>query len=354
MKILLISPLPPPAGGIASWTKRYLESPQARENEVFMVNTAVEGSRVSQFNNIRIMDEIKRTVNILKSLVKQIRENNPEIVHLNTPCSKLGIMRDYLCGIIVKNSKTKLIIHCRCDVSHMINSKLGEFFFKRLVRLADRVITLNKKSRNFILDKCGKDSDIIANFISNDVIINLRNEYEISNTVTNVIYVGHITKLKGCEIILKVAKHFPNIKFMLVGYISAEIALLNKPDNIVFTGELSKEQVIDKMKKSDLFLFPTYTEGFPNAVMEAMACGLPVVSTDVGAIPDMIENKGGILVSTGDVEGFIDAVTKLQNDKNLRVKISEWNRNKVLNYYTEQHVMDILFEKYKKTIVDRN
>ena len=75
MKVLLISPLPPPAGGIASWTRRYLESRKAKENEVDVVNIAVTGKRVENFTTKNsIFAEIKRNEDIMWDLENKKEE----------------------------------------------------------------------------------------------------------------------------------------------------------------------------------------------------------------------------------------------------------------------------------------
>lgn len=351
MKILLLSPLPPPAGGIASWTQRFLQTPQAKENEVYIVNTAVIGKRINQFNRINLIDEFKRMIHIISNLKKELKKNRPDIVHLNTSCSSRGLIRDCICGHIIKKSNSKLLIHCRCDVTYMVDNRLSELFLKKLVNQADGIITLNNVSREFIVDKYNKTSEIIPNFISESKLDSIDNLVKANSSIINIIYVGHITKMKGCDLIFKVAEHFPHIKFTMVGYISEEIAQITKPNNVIFTGEISKDQVIGEMGKADLFLFPTLTEGFPNALLEAMACGLPVVTTNVGAIPDMIEDKGGIVVNPGDIESVIKAIKSLEHDEKRREKMSLWNIQKVCNYYTEEKVMNNLFEMYKNLIL---
>ena len=82
MKILFISPLPPPVGSIASWTKRYMESRQTKAVGVHIVNTAVIGSRVNQFNQSKIKDELVSTKIILKKLKKELKQSTPGIVLL--------------------------------------------------------------------------------------------------------------------------------------------------------------------------------------------------------------------------------------------------------------------------------
>lgn len=350
MKILLLSPLPPPAGGIASWTQRYLQIVPSEENDVCIVNTAIIGRRVNQLSKISFIDEFKRTVAIIKKLKKELKNNRPNVVHLNTACSSKGLIREFLCGYIIKKNRVKLLIHCRCDVTYKVNNSLTEFFFKKLICQADSIITLNVASQNFIIDNYGKHSEIIPNFISNHKLFDLDSVNKIKPSIFTIIYVGHITKMKGCDLILKVAGYFPHINFIMIGYVSEEIKQINKPDNVLFMGEISQEQVIDEMKKADLFLFPTLTEGFPYALLEAMACGLPVITTNVGAIPDMIENKGGIIVNPGDADSIIAAIKSLEYDKNRREMMSLWNMQKVSNYYTEEKVMNKLFKIYETLI----
>ena len=353
MKILIISPLPPPPGGIASWTERYLESRQAKANNVRIVNTAVIGSRVNQFNQRKIKDELVRTKNILKTLKKELKQSTPEIVHLNTACSSLGLVRDYWCGKIVKNFGVMLLIHCRCDVRYMVKGKIAERYYSKLVKLSDGIITLNSSSQQYTLKKWGKTSTIIPNFLPDDVFKNINLCNKGYADIKKCLYVGHITRAKGCDVIIEVAKLMPHIKFTMVGLVSEEINKLGKPSNVAFIGEISKEEVLEHMVQADLFIFPTLSEGFPNVILEAMACGLPIVATPVGAIPDMIEDKGGIIIDIGDVNGFIDAINMLNKDKSLSSQMSQWNFQKVNKFYTQRVIMNRLFDKYREIINER-
>lgn len=352
MKILLLSPLPPPAGGIASWTKRYLESGQAKLHEVYVVNTAVIGSRVNQFNKRNITDEIVRTIRIFITLKNELKLNKPQMVHLNTACSNLGLIRDYLCGKMVKKCGAKLVLHCRCDVAYMVKSKNAKRYYRKLVNLSDEIITLNSSSWQYTLTNCGRESMILPNFLPESTLNVIKSRDKIQLRFNNCLYVGHVMEAKGCDLILRIAKRIPQITFTMVGFVSEEIKILDKPDNVVFTGEVSKEKVLQHMMKADLFLFPSLSEGFPNVVMEAMACGLPIVATGVGAIPDMIEDKGGIFVEVGDVNGFVTAIKKLQGNCELCDQMSNWNRSKVESRYSQQKVMDALFKMYGELLGD--
>lgn len=345
MKILLVSPLPPPAGGIATWTKSYLDSKQAKENTIDIVNTAVTGNRIDNFTNINILDEIKRTASILKDMKGKLRLINPDIVHINTSCSKFGMIRELACLGLIKNSKTKIVLHCHCDTSYMIKGRVSERIFKNICNKADKILALNSSSYTHIKNTTGKESEIIPNFIK-DKVINFKYENKISEKITDILYVGHIVKTKGCDDIISVAKVMPEKNFMMIGYVSDEIKKIDVPNNVKYLGEVSHDKVLNYMRDCDLFLFPTHTEGFPNVVLEAMACGMPIISTNVGAIPDMLENKGGVIIQPKDTEAIKRSIYGLEETK-LRSEMSTWNIKKVKENYVLDKVIGIIFKQYE-------
>lgn len=347
MNVLLISPLPPPAGGIASWTKKYLESREAKEYNIFVVNTAVIGNRVKEYNKRKLGYELKRMKHIRSDLKKQLNQINIDVVHLNCAVGRFGsIIKDYIFADIVRKSKAKLVVHFHCNLSDMVDGKTDLFFFKKIVKMADIVLTLNESSKNFTYGKCDKKSIIIPNFLPDEFFDSMPDDKAISDSIKSVLFVGRVEEEKGCDVIYEAAKRFPDIQFNLLGYISDEFKKLERPSNVNLPGEVSNEQVKAEMLKSDLLLFPSRTEGFPYVVIEAMACGLPVISTPVGAIPDILEDNGGILVPVNDVNAVAESISILQN-KELRRKTAAWNRQKVKNHYTADKVMNQFFDIYQ-------
>lgn len=348
MKILLVSPLPPPAGGIATWTKLYINSKKVKDNSLIVVNTAVKGSRIDNFVKRSIKAEVRRTLDIYKKIKRYTGHDEFDVVHFNTSCSKLGMIRDYICAKEAKGKGGKLILQCHCDTSYMVQGRIAEYFFEKLCNISDRILCLNRSSRKHIKSVSGKDSVIIPNFIELKSL-NIMPEKIISEVIKTIIYVGHITKSKGCSDIISVAKKLPTVTFKLIGYLSDEIKEIPISDNIEYLGEVSKDEVINQMLKADLLLFPSYSEGFPNVVLEAMACGLPIVATPVGAIPDMVKDSGGILVDVGDIEGMVQAIENLQ-DRQTRLKVSRCNKERVTKEYTVDTVINQIFIQYSQVL----
>lgn len=344
-RVLLISPLPPPAGGIATWTKQYVNWAKMNSKSVEIVNTAIIGRRANKNNSKRIlMDEFTRTKLIIKNLQRKIKEFEPTIIHLNTPCSTFGIIRDYLCANIVKRCGLPLIVHYRCNIEDQIKfNKVSSIFLNLLAKKANKNIVLNNSSKEYLVRKTKQESVLIANFIESSFIENQTKE--INNEIKIISFVGHVQKSKGINELIEVSYSFPNITFKLAGPVANDIDSSNVPSNVVFMGEISKEGVKELLSESDIFLFLSHTEGFANALLEAMAQGLPIIATDVGANRDMIEDMGGVVVNVSNIDDIIDAINYIQEPL-VRLGMSKWNKDKVKREYTTEKVMKELESIY--------
>ena len=351
MKVVLLAPTPPPAGGIASWTVRMQNAALKNGWKVKVVDEKLIGNRevFGGKSNKNIYMEIKRCIRIWKDLIKTLKDNEVKVVHSCIPASSLGMLREYVCAIISKSKRKKFIIHYRCTIPNMCNSKIGLMIFKLLTNKSDLVMALNSHSLSFVENHSNTPVIVIPNFIEKSAI-SKKNSKEISPQVKTILYVGGVIQSKGCEDILCVAREFPHIKFRLVGNIDTNIYSQDIPSNVVLCGEKNKSEVKREMIEADLFMFVSYFpgEGFSNALAEAMASGLPCIASDWAANKDMLENKGGIIVPIKDTIKMKDAIEILQNDITLRKSQSEWNIKKVKEYYTEKIVTGQYVDEYEK------
>lgn len=344
MNILLISPLPPPIGGIATWTEEYCRYVTGLGRCVQVVNTAVSGKRTEK-NRRFLLDELHRSCRVFSRVRSAIRSKKIDIVHLNTSCSPFGLLRDVGCLLLA--GKTKKILHCHCNVEDQLKKgKLAHKLLAFAVKQADCVWVLNHPSYDYIRALGCEAVGIVPNFIDSKL---LTDSHEIAQQGERLLYVGHIRREKGLFEILEAAKALSQKQFWLVGPAYMELDSIEMPENVTLFGAKSREEVLEIMKQADIFLFPSYTEGFSKAILEAMACGLPVIATDVGANREMLKDQGGIIIPPRDSNAIASAISKMQDSK-LRQRMSEWNIQKVASCYTTDVVMQGLLAQMEELI----
>ena len=356
-KVLLVSALPPPNGGVASWTQTILDNGLPNNFVTALVNTRMPtGRRLfdSEWNPLR---EAKRLFAILFELARAIAVEKPDVIHVNSSMAKRGIFRDLACVLIGRASRRPVVVQYRGDVGQfMLENPRG--FQKRVMRLmahlATRNVVLNSSSRE-LLRTFMRNGDgpplLIVNYIDDSVV---RNAVAVPGRMSGrprILFVGGLAREKGTYDTLELAKRIPEADFVLVGCPSRDLALPSDlPTNFIQRGELTRAQTFEEFSAAHIFLFPSYSEGFPNAVLEAMAAGLPVVASTAGAIPDMVLESGGMLLPPGDVDGFTGSIRKLLGDAELRTSYGEFNRSRVLTTYLYSRVSKELTDIYESVM----
>lgn len=352
-KVLLVSPAPTSVGGIATWSGEFMKVLPKYDMDVKLVDTSVIGNRnKTNDNKISALIEIKRCCKIWKNTLFCLIKNKPQIMHLNTSCSRRGVYRDFLCAFFANLFGKAIILHCHCNVKDQLgNDKYAVLCFQKLCNLSSRVLVLNNSSKEYVDGLSNTETAIMPNFISANFISHGK---IINNSIKRIVYVGQVRKSKGVDSIIEVAKNNKRIVFDLVGPLTSEYdeAALSSIENIVLHGAQNKEYVKNILDKADIFLFPTKSEGFSLALLEAMARGLPVITTDVGANKDMIEDNGGVIVPVNDSDA-IDVAIQQMSDKNLREQMSNFNVAKVERNYTIDIVMQRLTDIYKSITDNR-
>jgi glycosyltransferase involved in cell wall biosynthesis len=161
-----------------------------------------------------------------------------------------------------------------------------------------------------------------------------------SLSAQRLLYAGWVTRDKGVfdlpSMLAAVRAKFPAANLTICGSGDANESLAKKfserglTSAVRMRGWVSPEELHEEMQSSDVFVFPSYTEGMPNALLEAMLYGLPVVSTDVGAIPDVVRpGQTGTLVPPANVEALIAAVLQALQDPATALKIAQRARAEV-------------------------
>lgn len=235
------------------------------------------------------------------------------------------------------------------------------FALKRLVNNSTKTITNSSATRNSCLENGLEKRKIDIIPFGVDVNFYRPLEANKNENIFQVLSVGYLIERKGFEYLIKaiqeVLKKHVNVRLTIVGSGPLEkmlkylIKKLELKDNVKIMKNISDEELLHLYNFSDLFVLPSIvdsqgnTEGLGVVLLEAMACGLPVIGSDVGGIPDIIQdNETGLLVTQKESLELSGAILNLIENENLRKKLAINGYNRVRWKFSWEKIA----EKYLK------
>lgn len=253
-------------------------------------------------NDLKALNEIK----------KIIKEENPDIVHCHS--SKAGII-----GRLATNTKKTKTFYTPHGYSFLMqdSSKLKRVLYK----IMEKIGTMN--SSTIIACSKGEYEESLkltkrATYVSNGVNLNNLKQYipkktkEIDTKDLTIVTTGRVCYQKNPKLFNKIAISNPDIKFIWVGQGDLENELIAK--NIELTGWKNRDELMQILNNSDIFILPSLWEGLPISLLEAMALKKPCVVSNVIGNRDVIQNgKNGFICN--NLEEFNLVIRKIQDNK---------------------------------------
>lgn len=357
--VILFSPINR-IGGIASWTKNILAYIEGKKNvcvkhaDASLYNVSETDIRLYR----RIIIAIQQTPHLLKIYWKALREENPDIVH-RTCSGSLGFYRDILFTFISKCYGVRSVVHFHFGrVPDLCEQKNWEYrAMCWVIKHSYRTIIIDSLSYKALCKDGYSDKiALVSNPCAPDVEKLAREEVQ-SKKSDSYIFVGHLIKTKGvCELVQAFTEIPDDLELTMIGPYEKEMKLyleqiaLRKKNGVWLhiVGSKDKSDVLSAMKESTALVFPTYTEGFPNVVLEAMACGCPVLSSGVAAIPDMLNRDSpldacGICFESRSVKEVVRSLQLFRSNPQKHLIYAENGKKKVLKEY----VLDVVFPQYE-------
>ena len=291
-----------------------------------------------------------------------LKKNKIEIVHLNPSFIWGALLRDIFILNISKMSGCHVLFYIRgwrWQFYYRIkkNSLFKKFFINNLKK-ADKILVLSKDFKQALVE-LGIDENIInitSTMVESSLYFPKNKTFE---KPYKILFCGYMVKYKGpyelLDAIPEMLKYETNLNFIFMGDGPELENLKNKSrelgieKNVCFTGDKSGEEKYNIFKSSHIFVLPSYTEGFPNVVLEAMATGLPIIATSVGGVKDVIQNgKNGFFIESNPPhpEDISNKILKMLNDPNMMVQISKLNINEALNKYDVKVVTKEILKTY--------
>src|SRR3989344_1794594 len=174
-----------------------------------------------------------------------------------------------------------------------------------------------------------------------------------------VTFSGRFIQRKGIDFLLQawknVVKVSPKSKLLLLGdgpmlqEMRNSASQLEIKDSVYFLGHT--QQILDFLQASDIFVLPSLQEGMPNSLLEAMACGLPVIATRIGGVMDIVKDgENGILIEPADPQGLADGILRLLNDSEFARKIACNAFQTIKNSYSIDSIAARYIELYRQLL----
>lgn len=346
-KICMVVPSFSAKGGITSVVSGYRGSQLEKDFEIKYIETYCDGKWLS-----KLLIALKAYISYIWLLLFW----HPTIVHIHSSFG--GSFYRKMPFIIIGRWFKKPI------VNHIHGSYYNEFYFETSKK--KQAIISNIYNRCAAIIALSETAKVQLSRITNSPITVIENygvlkedeikKRKLKSNNNIVLFLGFITEKKGCfdipHVIKKVVEKIPDVKFVLAGVGEIEkvkkIMPLNEEENIVFPGWITGEEKSKLLSEADVFFLPSYSEGMPMSILDAMGYGLPIVASNVGGIPNLVLNEeNGFIFQPGDINGFADSIILVLRNDDLRNKMIDCSAQIIREKYSQNIHIEKIKNIYK-------
>lgn len=346
MRICMIVPNPAVKGGIASVVNGYRGSELERKYEISYVESYRDGSK---------WQKLGKALGGYCSFLCQLLFHRPDIVHIH---SSFGPSFYRKMPFIYLSSLWNIPV-----MNHIHGADFEEFYEEASAAKRKRIKKVyGKCARMLVLSEEWKDR--IGRIVPSERIDILENyckipeePYDSGRNMQQVLFLGEIGSRKGCydipDIWERVVRQVPSARLIMAGageveQVKAALAQRDVTSSVIFPGWVRGEDKERLLNESAVFLFPSYHEGMPMAVLEAMSYGMGIVTTAVGGIPGLIRNgETGYIRQPGDAESMASDVIQLLTDHDGCTAIGYRARECVKENYSRDRHLERLSDIYE-------
>ena len=343
-------------GGIAAVVKTYRAGGLFERVNIRHVATHIDGTRLAK--GTRFIASVAETLSLLLS-------RRVAAVHAHVS-SSASFWR-----------KSMLLLLCRCfgvpSIFHLHSGRFADWveqgrggaarrwWIRNTLESSDVVVVLTPTWGDWIKKFAPRAKvEVLSNPVSVPRTALLPADRASAAGPGRVLYLGWIYDFKGCYDLLRswalFRSHCPGWRLAVGGKgevdrFLAEAERLGVRDDIDFLGWVAGDAKDRQLRRADIFVLPSYSEGMPVSVLEAMAYGVAVITTPVGGVPDMMEpDVHGLWVQPGDIQGMCDRLVQLAASPPLRAKLAEAARCRVVQDSSVEAVIEALLKIYAQVL----
>lgn len=337
-------------GGVSTMIESYINSPE---------NFALNGYSVDLLNlplNINLHNSKLNNIAYIfvqrKAVKKYLKANKYDIVHIHTSREFL-FLKDVLLAKMIKqvfHIPVVMTIHVGSmeTVYHRI-----EWFKKKSISILnnyiEKTIFLSKVMRDeFVNDGLRKNQATVLYNFHNLAVVDTFPERD--SDILNLLFVGMIHREKGILELLNALVLLPELKFhlnicgkLVDGSIKSEIDRLRNElgSKISFLGYVAGKEKTNMFRQSDILILPSYHEGLPIVIMEALAAGCAIITTKVGAIPEILNESNTFWVERQSSEQIVEAIKYFYYHKEALNDMKYQNSLLAENYSLGNHIKNL-------------
>ncbi len=260
---------------------------------------------------------------------------------------------------LIKRQNVPLILKFHGDDARIypFKNRFNMTLTKVMLRKAAHVVTASEEMRRILISIGARADQITAIHSGVDTDFFVATDKEESRallglplTKTIFLFVGRIHSWKGVPELIEVARASPQYLFIFVGPGTPPA----HPENCIFPGTKPHGEIRTWMNAADCFVLPTHTEAVPTSVMEAFACGIPAIATNIGGCPEIVTDKeNGLLVPIGDLRALIMAVEWMGAHQEERKQMGRNARKTVCERFDHRLQTDRLIEVHTRVLENK-
>ena len=348
--IVMIGPSTNSHGGIAAVVLSWKNAGLFERWPIFYLETHVEGSK---------FDKLRVGFSSLLRLLFLLASNRVACVHLHV-ARRTSFWRKSVFALAAFALHRPVLFHLHSGGFPVFYHDESNWLQKRAIRFvlnqADQLIVLSKVWHEIMRPiSSNRRVTIIENFLD----YSSRLHAGTARTKHLILFLGLLNRDKGfydlLEAVAFLCKEFPDLMLVCGGEgkqneVAGRIRQLRLEQHVNLPGWISDRAKDAWLSQASFFVLPSYVEGTPMGILEAMAWGLPVVSTRVGGIPDIIEHgREGLLVESGDIAALQSAIRQLLANDEERERMGLAARNRIIQDFSFEAILpriDNLYAEY--------
>lgn len=354
LKILMLGESLCKQGGIVSVEKLIL-SQAPSEVQIQHISTLEEGSRV---HKIVVFGRA------LWELLWRLLRSEADLLHIHLS-ERGSTFRKATLTLIALVFRKPVVMHAHGSEFPAFFSKLPQWIKQGLIWIFCRCtlfIVLSESWKNFYIDSLGLEAGQVL-VLPNPVKLPPQVPHRKGSSKVNFVFFGRIGQRKGVFDLIRAFATLPpeqktNSGLTLAGDGDVEqarslVESLDLINHVTVLDWLGPDQRDALLAKADVFVLPSYNEGLPMALLEAMAWGLPVITTPVGGIPELVtQAQNGLLVNPGDIQQLSEAIQSLIENETLRLSLGNAARVSVLSFDIKKYCCSLV-SSYRSVLISK-